>query len=386
MKRPHIPRSFLFAAGIALALTAWMLTGLRAQPEPQPTARTKNLARAESLTRVRVRDFTARPVHRQIVISGRTEPNRAVDLRAETDGRVVALGAERGSRVEAGTVIARLDLRDRKARLAEAEAAVEQRRLEYEAARKLREKEFFPETQLAEAKARLEAARAAAQRIQIDLDHTTVRAPFAGVLQERVVELGDFVDVGNRVARLVDNDPLIVAGHVTEQDVSELAVGDTGTADLVTGEKVTGRLRYVAAEADETTRTFRIELEIPNADDALRAGVTTELRLATRELQAHYLSPALLALGDDGGVGVKGVNDEGVVRFHPVRIVRSNAEGVWVTGLPATVRLITVGQGFVHAGEVVEAVPESTIPDDPNPREPAAAPLAAGAAAVAAGS
>ncbi|NIR31159.1 MAG: efflux RND transporter periplasmic adaptor subunit [Gammaproteobacteria bacterium] len=313
----------------------------------------------ESLTRVRVREFQARPVRREIVINGRTAPNRAVDLRAETDGRVVALGADRGSRVSKGDLIARLDLRDRKARLVEARAAVKQHALQYEAARKLRRKEFFSETQLAEVKARLEAARAAVERIEIDIAHTTVRAPFDGVLQERAVELGDFVDVGNAVARLVDDDPLVVIGEASEQEVGRLAAGDTGTAVLVTGETVEGKIRYIATEADDATRTFRVELTIPNSDGALHAGVTTEIRLTARPVTAHYISSALLALDDSGAVGVKGVDGRNVVRFYPVEIVRSSAEGVWVTGLPEKVRLITVGQGFVHPGDTVDPVAEN---------------------------
>lgn len=349
-------QSSLIAAGLALGLTLWLLTGMSEEPPVAADGERAALARAQTLTSVRVREFRAGPVRREITMNGRTEPNRAVTLRAETEGRVIELGAERGAAVSAGDVIARLDMRDRKARLAEAQAAVKQRRLEYEAAQKLSAKEFLSETQRAEVHARLEAARAAVKRMRLEIAHTTIRAPFDGVLQERDVELGDFVDVGNPVARIVDTDPLIVAGEVSEQEVAEIAVGDRGGARPVTGPSLQGQVRYIAAEADEATRTFRVELQIPNPGGALRAGVTTEVSLATRALQAHHLSSALLALNDAGEVGVKAVDEAGVVRFFPVRIVRSNAAGVWVTGLPETVRLITVGQGFVRAGEKVRAV------------------------------
>ncbi|NIP71785.1 MAG: efflux RND transporter periplasmic adaptor subunit [Gammaproteobacteria bacterium] len=349
-------QSSLIAAGLALGLTLWLLTGLSKDPPAAAGARTEAFARAQALTSVRVREFHARPVRQEVVVNGRTEPNRAVTLRAEAEGRVIELGAERGAAVSAGEVIVRLDMRDRKARLVEAEAAVEQRRLEYAAAQKLSAGEFLSETQRAEIRARLEAARAAVKRMRLEIAHTIIRAPFDGVLQERDVELGDFVDVGNPVARIVDTDPLIVAGEVSEQEVAEIAVGDRGRARPVTGGNLQGQVRYIAAEADEATRTFRVELQIPNPGSALRAGVTTEVTLAARALQAHHLSPALLALDDSGEVGVKAVDEAGVVRFHPVRIVRSGAAGLWVTGLPETVRLITVGQGFVRAGEKVRAV------------------------------
>ncbi len=100
---------------------------------------------------------------------------------------------------------------------------------------------------------------------------------------------------------------------------------------------------------------------MPNPEGELPSGVTSEIRIPIKAEKAHFLSPALLSLNDEGVFGVKLVNDDGIVEFHPARIVKSVAAGVWLSGLPDTVRLITVGQGFVRQGDRVKAVPEESI-------------------------
>src|SRR5690606_1004951 len=148
----------------------------------------------------------------------------------------------------------------------------------------------------------------------------------------------------------------IAVGEVSERDVREIGVGSPGRVQLVDGTILEGVVRYVSPVADPNTRTFRIELAVPNPDNALPAGMTAEIRLPAGETEAHFLSPALLTLDDAGNIGVKTVDEHGVVRFHDVEIFRSASDGVWVTGLPEEAVVITVGQGFVAVGERVEPV------------------------------
>jgi multidrug efflux system membrane fusion protein len=175
----------------------------------------------------------------------------------------------------------------------------------------------------------------------------------------------------------VDTHRLIVTGQVAQQHVSQLRVGGRGTALLVTGQTVEGSIHYIAATAHEATRTFTVELAIPNPDGALVAGVSSEMRLPVETLHAHLVSPALLSLDDAGSLGVKSVSDHGVVIFHTAHMVRTNAQGVWLADLPTTLRLITVGQGFVRPGDRVHAVPEAAagahaVREPPADRQPAA--------------
>lgn len=362
MKNSAKTKSILMAGALALAVGLWMVSGIGNEPKTSTAraVRTDDASGAagnpERLVQVLVRRSTATTITREIVVSARTEPNRQVELRAETDGSIVSIGAERGSKVAAGSPIVSLDIRDRTARLEESEALIEQMRLQYEAAERLRGQQFISEAQIAEARARLVGAEAARKRILDEIGYTNVTAPFAAVVQDRSVEIGDYVNAGDTIARLVDTDPIIVAGEVNEREIHELTVGGAGSAKLVNGSIVTGTIRYLSPIADDNTRTFRVELAVPNPDGALRAGMTAELRVAADEIVTHSLSPALLALADDGTVGVKAVDGDNRVRFHPVEIAGSSPEGILVTGLPNELRIISVGQGFVTEGRQVDAV------------------------------
>jgi multidrug efflux system membrane fusion protein len=198
-------------------------------------------------------------------------------------------------------------------------------------------------------------------RAELDLDYMSIRAPFDGALQARAVEVGDFVKSGDKVATFVDNRTMIVSANLSEFDAGYVQVGDQASAMLATGDDVHGRIRYVAPVADESTRTFKVELEVDNSDGRLRAGGTAELRIPAETLLAHRMSPSLLTLDDEGNVGVKIVNDENEVEFVVADIALAESDSVWVAGLPKSATLITVGQGYVADGAVVNAVPESDV-------------------------
>lgn len=356
-------RSYLVAAGLALAAIAWVGSGLlddganRIQGQKPPA----DLNAAEIVPAVRVRTQSAEPHTVEILLRGRTEAIRKVDVKAETHGRIVELTVEKGDRVEDGALLARLSEEDRPARLAEAKALREQRRIEYEATRKLSEKGFRAETQLAAAHAAFQAASAAVVAAEVEVANTAVIAPFAGIVSRRAVEIGDFVEKGDPIARILDLDPMLIVVQLNERDAAHVQVGKVGQATLITGQKIKGRVRYVAAEADEATRTFRVELEVPNPTGALADGMTADLRLPLRTVLAHRVSPAILTLSDDGEVGIKTVGPDNRVAFAPVRIVAETATAAWVTGLPPRATLITVGQDYVTPGQTVRPIDEATL-------------------------
>ena len=352
-------RSWIISVSIIAVVALWLVSG-QLSGDDNTTANTSTVV-AESLPKnaVRVRTQAAEEVMRTIVVNGKTAPARVVSLAAETDGRVEYIGADRGASLARGDVIVRLDERDRSARLAQAAALLKQREVEYAARERLKSESYVSEAQLQEAVALLESARAELTRARLDLDYMTVRAPFAGALQSREVEVGDFVKRGDPIATYVDNRTIVVSANVSEFDARYVDVDDRAEARLATGETVQGRIRYVAPVADEATRTFTVELEVDNADGALRAGGTAELRIPAETVLAHRVSPALLTLDDAGNVGVKIVDDAGEVQFVIADIALTSNDGVWLAGLPEVATIITVGQGYVASGTTVAAVPES---------------------------
>ena len=355
-------RSWFYSGGIATLITLWLLSGTLGDDDGENSAATYSDSESTAQhSKVRVRTQSAEEIVRTIVVNGKTAPARVVQLSAETDGRVESTGAKRGANVTRGSTIVRLDERDRSARLAQAKATLKQREVEYEGRLKLQTESYVSEAQLQEAIAQLEAAKTELRRAELDLEFMTVSAPFDGALQSRVVEIGDFVKSGDPIATIVDNRTIIVAANVSEFDAQHVAVGEAAEARLATGEEVRGRIRYVAPVADEATRTFAVELEVDNQGGHLRAGGTAELYIPAETVNAHRVSPSLLTLDDAGNIGIKIINENDEVEFVVADIALSSSNGVWIAGLPDTATIITVGQGFVTSGSVVDAVLESDI-------------------------
>ncbi len=352
--------SYLIALAIAVGLAGWMASG-------QPAVRALFAGAVETVTeapavaevdrrpRVRVMTSEAQPMAPELVLHGRTEPHRDVTLRAETFGRVAEILVAKGATVRTGDPVLRLDPREREATLDQARAVLRQRELEYEAARRLGSRGFQADNAVAAALAQLEGARAEVRAREVNLDHTTVRAPFDGLLDDRMVEVGDFVDTGDPLAHVVELDPLLVTGEVAETQKARVGVGTVVEVDLADGSRHEGELRFVAQRSDAATRTYRIEAVVPNPERAAPAGMSATLRLRFPVRPAHRLSSALLALDEHHVLGIKAV-EAGVVRFLPVEIVRADADAVWLTGLPERIDVIVVGQGFVRDGDAVNAV------------------------------
>lgn len=304
---------------------------------------------------VRVRTLKAENRQADITLRGHTEAERKVEIKTETAGVVSAVPVDEGATVKQGDLICELEVKARQAMLNQAKSRMREQELKYEGSRQLSGKGYRSETTVATDLATLQTAKAEVERMEQELENTKIRAPFDGVVDRRMVDIGDYMNVGAPCALVFDEDPFLVIAQVSERQVGSLAIGDVGTAKLVTGESVTGKIRFISKTADAATRTFRVEVEVPNTDHKLRDGITAEIKVAVKTVAAHLISPAILALDDHGAVGVRVVED-GVVAFLPVSIVSDDQTGIWVTGLPETVTVITVGQEFVSAGQKVQTV------------------------------
>jgi len=352
---------------VALASAAWLATGTIGGRAPAPPAPEAAAAPEPPPRPVRVASIAAEPHTAMLRVLGLTEASRRVEVRAQIDGRIAELPLDKGAAVQAGTVLARLDIEDRAAKLAEARALGEQRRRELAAWRQLAERGTRGALSVAEGEAQLAAAEAMLARAEVDLAHTTVLAPFAGVIEARPAELGARLRAGDPVAAIVTLDPLRIVAHLPEAAGARIAAASAaaGTAApllaearLPDGRRLSGRLSFVSPAADPTTRTFRVEMEAPNPA-GIPAGLTAEFSLALGTVPAHRISPALLVLADDGRIGLRAVSAENRVVFLPVRILGNGEDDrLWVEGLPQRLTIITVGQDYVREGQRVAPVPD----------------------------
>lgn len=366
-------KSTWITALLVIGLVGWMGSGFILPTAEEPVSRPARLDDREAkLVAVETTLSSASTVTQFFVTEGQALPERLTRIRAEAPGRVEALEARKGQFVTEGDVVARLGAEDRSARRDRAEAELARRQRDFDAMSKLSKQGFATSARLEEARAELAAAKADVAAVAESFDDTLVRAPFSGVLDALDIEVGEFVAGGSEVGTLVDVDPLIVEIQVPQHSVSKVRAGQSAEITFITGEVRTGTIRYVASNAKATTRTFTAEVEVANPDRAIPAGISARARIPTGETAAHFVSPAVLSLGNDGTLGIKTVDEEDRVRFFPVELVRAETKGIWISGLPQTTRIISVGQGFVSDGEAVKPVKAETSP------EPAPAALTSG--------
>lgn len=351
-------RSLLIAAAIFVGAVAWVLSGQIGQNGGEPAAAPVAAAAAPEPPPMQVRVVVSRAAEREeaVVLQGRTEPSRTVALKSELRGRVAELPVAKGARVKAGDILLRFDPEDRPAGLAQARAAVDQRRLEFEAAQALNRRGHATDVQLATARALYDAALAGLSRAEVEIANLAIRAPFDGVVEKRDVELGDFLDLGKPAITLVSLDPLRVVGYAAERSLPGLTLGGPAGARFLDGTSLPARVSFIASTAETETRTFRVEVETANASHRLAGGLTAQIALPLPSRRAHFLPASALSLADDGTVGVKIAEEGDRAGFRPVEILGMTASGVWVTGLPDTVRVIVVGHEFVAAGARVRPV------------------------------
>jgi multidrug efflux system membrane fusion protein len=342
----------LVAGLIAFTMVIWVFSGeltsnIVTADEADPAAQ-KGQTRS-----VRGIESVAAERQQVLAVRGQTQVNRMVRVKSEISGRIQALPAVKGSRVKAGDLLCEIAVDTRQAELGEARALLTSAKLEYDGVLDLKRRGLQSEINVARANASLQTARARAQQAELTLQKTRILAPFDGVIDAQPVEIGDYLKVGDVCVGLMEIDPMLVIGQISEKNIGLVAMGDKVTGTLLTGQDFTGEVSFIGRAPDAATRTFPIEVTVRGAGPGMRAGMTAEMNVPVGVDTAHLISPASLVLNDVGNVGVRIVDDESIVRFYEVKIVSEESEGVWVTGLPAKIQLITVGQEEVFDGQKV---------------------------------
>jgi multidrug efflux system membrane fusion protein len=347
------------ALGITFILCLWLASGMLFADESEVEKPDKH--REAVLVKVTVSKVQAEEVNREITLYGRTEPDRVATLRSEVKALVDKVHVNEGESVSKGQIIVSLEKSDLLNRLNSAKSTLKQRAIELDGALLLGQKGYQSQAFLAQAKANLEAAKSAVKTLELGIFKSDILAPFDGVLNVRYVEEGDFLKDGDKVAMLVDLDPLIISADVTETHIQSLSLGQVAQGRMVSGKILDGSIRYLSSVSDMGTNTFKVEVAVPNGDYQLVAGMSTELALPLQKTWAMRLTPSVMALDEKGNLGVKIVVDEHV-NFVPIDIVKSDSQGVWLAGLGQQADVISFGHGFVRHGDKVEVVPADEKP------------------------
>ncbi len=343
-------------AAVAVFAAVWLSSGIFGGSDEGNQADAGRAAKApgQSDTWVRTRVSHARPQSKELVLRGRTRSKRSVTVRAETVGQVASRPVENGTRVAIGDLLCQLELLARRERVRESQDAVTLATLEYEGLISLREQGLQRELSIAESKSRLSAAQRQLAANQLELTKSAITAPLPGFVEETHAEVGDYLQAGSPCATILNLDPINVEAAVTEQHYRSIQVGSAANLTLVDGRKVKGAITFVGKQSNDESRTFPIEISVPNPDFEISSGLSAEIQIPLSTHSAHRVSMSYVVLNPDGEMGVRTIDNSRRVRFHRIDVVKEVGDGLWVSGLPEEVTLITVGQEFVAEGERVE--------------------------------
>lgn len=386
-------RSVLAAALVAAAAAAAGCTSRtsaeEAPPAPAPVA-------------IETHTVASQPIDRFIRVTGSLAADEQAEVSAESGGRVIATPIERGTPVAAGAVLIRVSTSEADAQLQEAEAnaaqiearlglrpgdafdpkvvpevmnakaALDFAEAEFARIRSLLDQRVVSQSEFDQRRTQVEAARQqyqvaqnsaeqsyrslGAARARVTLARkavadTAVRAPFAGLVAERLVSVGDYVTRGTRVATVVRIDPMRVELTVPEQAVSLVAVGQAVrlTVDAYPGEVFDAKVKYVSPSLRADQRALTVEALASNPDGRLKPGL-----FATASIRQPRPAPALL------------------VPATAVETVSGTSRVYLVRGERAEERIVTLGDRVddsveittgLAAGDVVAADPKGRLVD-----------------------
>ena len=231
-----------------------------------------------------------------IKLKAATKSEARVDVKAKTSGEVVAIGANQGKFVAKDTVLCSLGV--------------------------------------------------------VEVNRTQVKAPFSGFI-EQIVKPGNFLERGQVCATIIQLNPISFIAGVPEYDINKVLVGQKVNLELVTGQKINGKLTFVSKSASPDTRTFIVESQIENPQGLVKDGLTANMTIEIDKVKAHKISPSILLLNDGGKLGIRIVVNSKIAQFIEITILEDSEEGLWVTNIPEDVEIIIQGQGFVEDGQEV---------------------------------
>jgi len=368
-------------------------------------------ATIKPLIKVVAQHSSAQAIKSAVVLRGQTEAARQVEVRSETSATVISPPLPSGTFIEAGQLLCKLDpgtrgalfaeaksrlaeansrlseaksrIPESRARVIEARARLDEANVNQNAAVKLSEDGFATDTRVKGADAAVAAAEASVEAAKSGLSAATsgilsaeagiesamagiaaaekelsrleITAPFKGLLEAKTAELGSLLQPGSLCATIIQLDPIKLVAFVPETEVNRIKMGAPAGGRLAAGgDEIRGVVTFLSHAADPTTRTFRVEIEVPNPDLTIRDGQTAEILIGASGTTAHLLPQSALTLNNDGALGLRVINAEGVVRFQTVQLLRDTVDGVWLTGLPEKLDVIVVGQEYVTAGVKVD--------------------------------
>lgn len=350
---------------VLIAAAAWVGTGEFSSVGSEAKAQTEATASEAEAPVAPLRTVSAvAPIFtqyaREIRLSGVTQADKQAVLAARSSGIVATLGAKQGQEVAADTLILQLEGEDVIAGVETARTALTQAKEKLTIGETLFKRGSLAELELTSRRAAASAAEGALSSAQAALDRLQLKAPFAGTVDSVAVEIGESVQQGATIATLLSLDPIVVKAEVSERDVGYVSQGSRAMVRLVNGIEMEGIIRHVSMQASDTTRTFAVEVALPNADHTIPSGMTAEVRLYADKQEAVMVPRSIITISETGDLGLRVVGQDKIASFAKVTILDDGDQGLVVTGVPKDKLVIVAGQDLVNNGDQVD-VKEMTV-------------------------
>ncbi|OHB62863.1 MAG: hypothetical protein A2168_04460 [Planctomycetes bacterium RBG_13_50_24] len=288
------------------------------------------------------------------------EPNRIVTVSAEVNGRIERIPPEEGSKIRAGDLLIKLNTDLIQPEFESAKTQVERDQIEFDRMTNLVKENATTQRDLDNATSQLAISKARLEGIRARLERTSIFAPNAGVLNDLLVEEGEYVDPGKPVAQLVDTDTVKVVVEIPERDIAFFSIGEKAEIFVETkgqASSLAGTISFISELADTRTRTTRTEITLNNGQRLLRSGQIVRVRLTRRILKDAVLIPLLAVIPMEDSKAVYVVNSTQAKRREvEIGIIRDDQVQI-ISGLEPGDKLIIAGHRFVAPGQKVNIVP-----------------------------
>lgn len=285
-----ITKNIRISLYIFFPIVLWMLSGILKNDSTELPNKTSDLFNVQTVLSL------ATEYQPFIKLKATTKSEKRINVKAKTSGEVVNIGAIQGAYVQKDTILCSLGV--------------------------------------------------------VELNRTEVKAPFSGYI-EQIVKPGNFLERGQVCATIIQLDPISFIAGVPEYDINKVRVDQNVYVELVTGQRIIGKLTFVSKSASPDTRTFSVESQISNSNGSIKDGLTAEISIEIDKVKAHKISPSILLLNDEGKLGIRYVKNNKFAQFIEVTILEDSEEGLWVTDIPEEIEIIIQGQGFVEDDQEV---------------------------------
>ncbi|ACB77078.1 efflux RND transporter periplasmic adaptor subunit [Opitutus terrae] len=316
-----------------------------------------------------------------VTATGSVESVQGVTVAAELAGKVMKLAFEPGALVQAGDLLVQLDTSSEEAQLRAAEASAQLAKANFDRSRDLIQKATISQAELDAADAQYKEAVARADNIRATIAKKTIRAPFAGRLGLRLVNLGQILREGDAITTLQTLDPVYVNFSVPQQRLSVLHPGADVRVTTDAAPKVVfaGKITAISPEVDVVTRNVRVQATVPNVEERLRSGMFANVEVVLPTAEKKLIVPATAILYAPYGDSVFVIEEkkdpqsgqvQQVLRQQFVRLGGARGDYVAVTsGLKPGDQVVTSGVFKLRAGTPV-VIDNKLAPDaklDPKP-------------------